>query len=98
MAVRIAETRHIADLKPGIVETAALRLVPGDRQQAFREIDPDDAALRPDPFGGGEGGSAGAATDIEDAHARHQPEPLDRAPPGALPETERRVVEMVGGD
>src|SRR5258705_7249686 len=42
-------------------------------------------------------GSAAAATDIEHVHAGHQPGELDRAPPGPLPEAERRGVEMVGG-
>jgi hypothetical protein len=96
-AVRKPEARHVAGLKPDVAEAASFGLTPGDREQPFREVNAEDLPLRPDPLGGRKRRSAAAAADIEDVHARHQPGELDRAPPGPLPEAERRVVEMVGG-
>ena len=97
MPVRKTETGHVAGVEPDVAETAAFGLIPGDGEQPFREIDAEDLPVRPDSFGGGKRRGAAAATDIEDVHAGLQPGEFDRAPPGSLPEAERRVVEMVGG-
>ena len=95
MVVWIIQRFHIADLESDVRQPTHARFAPRYFEQVAGQIDADHRSARTDGFGRGQGRRAGAATDIEDAHAGTKRQPVDRVASVPRPEAERLVVEMI---
>ncbi len=78
-----------------IVEALHARVRLAEVDQPFRQIDGDDASLRPDSLGGRQSRPAASAANIEDRLTLTQAEALDGPPPEAMPERADGMVKVI---
>src|SRR5262249_42575109 len=96
-AARHVEAGQIAGDELDVVQATRPGLGPGQIEEPLSEVHAENASGRPHSLGGRERGGSRAAADIEhrvtlsDAGKRHA------SAPEALPERQRRVIEVFGG-